>query len=94
MKIRFAPQAIEDLEAAVAFLAERSPSAAARLADRVFAIIDTLAEGQFEGPESVLASGERVRSWPVAPLRVYYQRTPDALWILRVYHQARRPLTG
>jgi hypothetical protein len=44
------------------------------------------------GPEQKFRSGELVRSWPVSRLRVYYQRTADTLIVLRVYHQARRPL--
>jgi hypothetical protein len=36
--------------------------------------------------------GSRVRSWPIPPFRVYYQRRGAELVVLRVYHQARRPL--
>ena len=82
MTIRFAPEAAADLEAAVEFISERDPSAAARVAERVLSMVDRLARGEFEGPEQVLASGERVRSWPVRPLRIYYQRSTDggATW--------------
>lgn len=59
---------------------------------RGFSIIDKLAAGDFDGPEQELTSGERVRSWAVPPVRVYYQRQEDALWVLRIYHQARRPI--
>jgi hypothetical protein len=34
-----------------------------------------------------------VRSWGVPPFRVYYQRHFDELLIVRVYQQARRPIT-
>ena len=66
--------------------------AAARLTDRVFQMIDRLAEGGLNGPEQVLRSGERVRSWPVPPLRIYYQRAADHFAVLRIYHQAREPI--
>ncbi len=33
------------------------------------------------------------RSWPLAPLRIYYKRHDDLLEIVRVYHRAQRPIT-
>ncbi len=92
MRIVYAPEAVDDLEAAVAYVARDNPAAAARLADRVFDRIDSLAAGEFDGPEHVLRSGESVRSWPVPPFRVYYRRSEGLLEILRVYHHARRPI--
>ncbi len=92
MKVVLTGLAVEDLANQLAYIAQRNPDAADRLEARVFSIIDRLAEKEFEGPEQVLRSGEIVRSWPVAPLRVYYQLTADALLVVRVYHQARRPL--
>ena len=94
MKVIFAPEALADLEATVEFIRERDHDAAARLAERVLDLIDELAADSFDGPETELRSGERVRSWPVPPLRVYYRRKDGALQVLRIYHHARRPLTG
>ena len=93
MKIFFAPEAEEDFATLIAFLVERNPVAAAELGQRIFAI-DQLAAGDFEGPEQKLGTGEVVRSWAVPPVRVYYQRRSDVLWVLRVDHQARAPITG
>lgn len=92
MKVLFAPQALEDLTATVEYIAQDDPQAAVRLADRVFEIVDRLAEGELDEPEQRLRSGEPVRSWPVPPLRIYYQRAPDNLAVLRIYHQARDPI--
>ena len=92
MKVVFAPEAIADLEATVGFIRERDQDAATRLAARVLEVIDRIAEREFDGPEVVLGSGARVQSWPVPPLRVYYQRKQEAVHVLRIYHQARRPL--
>ncbi len=92
MKIVFAPEALADLEATVEYIAERNPSAAREVGERVFAIVDQLAVGAFEGPEQVLRTGDRVSSWPVRPMRVYYEREADRLVVLRIYHQARQPL--
>jgi plasmid stabilization system protein ParE len=90
--IYFSPEAEADFVAVVSFLAERNPSAAAELGQRVFAIVDRLAAGELDGPEQTLRTGEIVRSWPVPPLRLYYQRRGEGLWILRLHHQARTPI--
>jgi plasmid stabilization system protein ParE len=94
VKIELAPEAIADLVALVEYLHQRNPQAAARTADGIFAVIDRLAAGAFEGPECELRrSRERVRSWPMRPYRIYYRREADMLVVLRIYHSARRPLT-
>jgi plasmid stabilization system protein ParE len=77
----------------VGYLAERGPVAASELGRRIFEIIDKLVRGEFEGPEQVLTTGEVVHSWPVPPVRVYYQRHVDTFWVLRIYHQAQAPIT-
>ena len=93
MKVELAPEAVEDLEAVVDSIKEKAPQAAADLSDRVFAMIEHLAAGELDGPQQTLRSGEEVRSWPVPPLRIYYQRLDDRFLVLRIYHQARRPIT-
>jgi plasmid stabilization system protein ParE len=62
------------------------------MAERVFRVVHRLARGEFDGPEQQLRSGQVIRSWPVYPLRIYYRRTTDTFQVLRVYHQARRPI--
>lgn len=94
MRIAFAPEAVDDLAAAVEYLMERNPQAAAKTAAAVLTAIDKLAEQRFDGPESTLrTTGERVRSWPVRPYRIYYRRDGETLVVLRVYHSARRPIS-
>ena len=92
MTILFAPEAEADFRALVEYLQSRNPVAAAALADRIFAVIDQLASGDFEGPEQTLRTGDRLRSWPVPPVRIYYQCHDTVLWIARIYHQSRPPL--
>lgn len=92
MTILFAPEAEADFLRAVSYLAERNPLAAQRLASRVFAALDRLAASECEGPEFQLATGEVVRSWPVPPLRIFYRRGADSLWVLRIYDVRREPL--
>jgi plasmid stabilization system protein ParE len=36
--------------------------------------------------------GDKVRSWPAPPFRIYYRRESETLIVLRVYHSSRRPL--
>lgn len=93
MKVRFLKQAIADLRATVEHIAQRNPDAALALTDRVLRTVEQLSAREFEGAEQRLHSGRLVRSWPVPPLRVYYQRRGGELVVLRIYHHARRPLT-
>ncbi len=93
MSISFSPEADVDFANAIEYLAERNKTAANELGRRIFAILDKLAAGDFEGPQETLRSGELVRSWPVPPLRIYYQRRGDGLWIVRLDHQAPGPAT-
>lgn len=92
MTVSFSPEAEADFAAVVGYLVERNPVAASEFADRIFGVIDRLAEQQFEGPEQTLTSGDVVRSWPVPPVRIYYQRHNDVLWVVRIYHQAQTPI--
>ena len=92
MKVKVSPRAREDLRAAVTYLMGRHPIAAVDLKERLLTTIDELAAGTFQGAEVQLHSGRWVRSWPVTPYRIYYQRTTDQLRVIRVYHQARGPI--
>ena len=92
MNIAYTEEALADILDAIAYLNERNPAAAANLDTDLAACIEHLAAGEFEGPVSRLRSGSLVRSWPVPPFRIYYQRQPSELLILRVYHQTRRPI--
>lgn len=94
MKVQLAPEAVDDLTAAIEYLNEKSPRAAVAMANAVFEAIEKLAGKEFEGPERELRStGERVRSWPVRPYRIYYRREAEVFVVLRIHHAARRPIT-
>ena len=93
MRIRFAKQAAKDLEATAAFWKERWPGVPSTLVDDVIALAERLARGEFEGPEQRLKSGLMVRSWPLPPYRLFYRRREGVLEVMRIYHQARRPIT-
>jgi plasmid stabilization system protein ParE len=93
LKVTYTEEAVADIIQAITYLNERKPTAAAQLDAEIARCIERLADREFEGPVSRLRSGAIVRSWGVAPFRIYYQRQPDELLILRIYHQARRPIT-
>jgi plasmid stabilization system protein ParE len=92
VSISFSPAAEVDFANVIEYLAARNKTAANELGRRIFAILDKLARGDFEGPQETLRSGELVRSWPVPPLRIYYERRGDGLWIVRLHHQALPPI--
>ncbi len=93
MKVTYTDEAIADIVDALVYLNERSPTAAANLDAEITDCIERLAGREFDGPVSQLRSGAEVRSWAVQPFRIYYQRHAAELLIVRVYHQARRPIT-
>jgi plasmid stabilization system protein ParE len=92
LRIIWSPEAADDFEAAIAYLAARNPPAARRLASAMFALIERLASEPLDGPACALRTGESVRGWPLPPFRVYYDRTSDALRIVRIYDQRREPI--
>jgi plasmid stabilization system protein ParE len=93
LNVTYTEEAVADIIDAITYLNERNPTAAAKLDADIARCIERLADREFEGPVSRLRSGAVVRSWGVPPFRIYYQRLTDELLIVRVYHQARRPIT-
>jgi plasmid stabilization system protein ParE len=93
LKVNYTQEAVADIVDAITYLNERNPKAAAKLDREIAHCVERLADREFAGPLSRLRSGAVVRSWGVPPFRIYYQRHPDELLIVRVYHQARRPIT-
>ena len=93
MNVTYTDEAIADIVDAITYLKERNVAAAENLDAEIAQCIDRLAAHEFDGPASRLRSGTLVHSWPVRPFRIYYQRRPGELVILRVYHQTRRPIT-
>jgi plasmid stabilization system protein ParE len=93
LKVTYTEEAVADVVDAITYLHERNLTAAANLDAEIAQCIERLAAQAFDGPISRLRSGALVRSWAVALFRIYYQRHPDELLIVRVYHQSRRPIT-
>ena len=95
MKVTYTDEAIADILDAITYLMQRSPAAAASLDADINTCIERLASRQSDGRVSRLhRSAAVVQSWAVPPSRIDYPRHRDELpLIVRVYHQARRPIT-
>jgi plasmid stabilization system protein ParE len=65
MSIIYAPAAKADLASAIDYLAQRNPQAAELLQEGLEALLVSLDNHAFDGPEQTLKTGERVRSWPL-----------------------------
>jgi addiction module RelE/StbE family toxin len=93
VSVLYSPEARADLLHALAYLLQRNPAAARKLQQAVERLVEQLEAHQFDGHADRLNSGQTVRSWPLPPWRLYYQRRPnDVLWIVRFYHQRRQPI--
>lgn len=92
MKIVLAPLATRDLEEAYDFIARDNPEAADGVLAAVSETFGLLASGIVHGREVSLRTGERVLTWSHPPYRIYYRIAGDELQVVRVYHQARRPI--
>jgi len=91
-RVIFSRLASEDLKAAHAYIARDKPGAADRMLARILDAVRFLASGIVEGPPVRLCDGRQVFSWPVSPYRIYYRRDGPVFEVVRVYHQARRPI--
>ena len=92
MTIVVAPKAREDLREAYEYIARETLDAADRVLARIVEVIGMLASGAVEGREVTLRDGRRVQTWPVPPYRIYYRMRGEIFQVVRVYHQARRPI--
>lgn len=92
MKIVLAPLAAKDLKEAHDFIAQDNPEAADRVLVALSETFGILASSRVQGRSVTLKNGESVRTWSHPPYRIYYRIVGDELQVVRVYHQARRPL--
>jgi len=92
VRILVAPEVAQDLREAYEHIAKGNPSAADHVLARIIEVIGLLASGAFEGRTVALRDGRQVQAWPIPPYRLYYRMSDEALEVVRVYHQARRPI--
>jgi len=87
-----APKARDDIREAYEYIQKDNPEAADRVLAHIVEIIGMLASGVMAGQEVLLRDGRRVHTWPVPPYRIYYRKSSEVFQVVRVYHQARRPI--
>ena len=84
----FTPEAVEDLNDIHDYIAQDSPSAAARFIREIEEKCDTLAEHPMMGRSRSELTPE-LRSFPAGSYAIFYRPTEGGVQILRVIHQAR-----
>ena len=92
MTVVFSPQAQADLSEAYKYIRSDNPKAADNVLAHIVEVIGLLATEAMEGRSVVLRDGRQVQTWPVPPYRIYYRKNRGRFEVLRIYHQARRPL--
>jgi len=86
----WSPEAIDDLNALRAFIAEDDPAAAQRIALHILHNVETLLSKQPETGRPGRVPGTRELVIPNTPFIVPYRLQGKSIQILRVYHGARR----
>lgn len=85
-KIIWTEEAVENLEAIATYISAFNPSAAQRLAERLIAVADSLAEFSERGRA---VGGEKREMTIVWPYIMRYRVDETAVYILRIRHGAR-----
>lgn len=90
MKLVWIPEAVSDLHDIYQYIAERNPSAAKQMLERIHGIVEThLTRTPNIGREGRV-KGTREFVIPGTPFVVPYRVKSGVIEILRVYHSARR----
>ncbi|MEM9553928.1 MAG: type II toxin-antitoxin system RelE/ParE family toxin [Acidobacteriota bacterium] len=89
-RLRWSPQALEDLEAICRFIATDSPQTARRVGQRLFAAVDRLERFPLSGRVVPELSDDAIREVRWKRYRIVYRvRTPETVEVLTVFHGAR-----
>lgn len=91
-KFEYSELAAQDVAEQLSYLLQHSQTAAVELEQALTKLLAALAAREFEGPDATLRSGQVIHSWPLYPLRVYYQRRGATLYVVRVHHGSKRPI--
>jgi len=93
-RVEFSPEALAELDDVVAYISERNPDAGERVRAAIMRTVATLAAPapRTDGREATLDTGGRCRRLFVAPVVIFYQRSPSVLSVLHVWHHAREPI--
>jgi plasmid stabilization system protein ParE len=86
-RIEWTDEAGGNLDAIVTYISAFNPSAAQRLAERLIALADSLAEYPERGRDVGQGRREMTIVWPYV---LRYRSATDAVYILRIRHGARQ----
>lgn len=89
MDLRWHPDAVADIKAAIDYSRPRWPGTAATLATHILGHVAHLADYPNAGRQGALA-GTRELVIPQLPFLIVYEATAESVTFLRVYHQAQR----
>jgi toxin ParE1/3/4 len=89
MKVRWTVPAAEQLEAAYYYISESNPGAAERTTNHIVDVTEMLGKHPGAGRRGRVP-GTREFAMPDMPLIVAYKVGKETVWILAVYHAARK----
>ena len=89
MKVTWSPLADEQVDAAVAYVAQHNPTAALEWLERLLDHVKTLARFPDSGRIVPETQREDIREIIVSPYRVMYRRKNDLVEIAAIRHEAR-----
>jgi toxin ParE1/3/4 len=92
MRVRYTPQAQNDLDTIYNYLDERAPAAARAVKDLIERRISSLADFPLMAPATD-EPGIRELTIVRYPYKVYYEIAGDAVWIVHIRDARRRPWT-
>jgi toxin ParE1/3/4 len=89
MNLSWMPQALSDLGALHAYIAERDPAAARKMVQRIHTLVGNLLPANPHAGRPGRVEGTRELVIPGTPFLVPYRVMTGEIQILRVYHHAR-----
>jgi plasmid stabilization system protein ParE len=93
MRVTLSAEARRDRDLYLFHLWGHNPAAAAHEARRIAAALRRFAGLPLEGIEVRIEGWPRaVREHYIRPFRVYYERRPGVLYVVRLHHHARDPI--
>lgn len=90
MKVRYSPQARDDLQGILNYLNERSPTGAENVMRAIYASIQFLAENPAASQETD-HQDVRIKVVRRYNFKIFYRIDRDAIDLIHVRHTARRP---
>ncbi len=91
LRLVWAPEALQDIEEGVAYIARDSISAAIEVEDRVLAAAEGLLDLPYQG--RARAGGRRELVVALTSFKLIYRVEDGAVVIVRLWHMSRRPLS-